>query len=67
MKTRYKRIHVQWRDVMLEIGDLKMEKEYWQFKQAHKTMSDNRCAWNILKRYYSTTALAQLRFKYGEM
>lgn len=62
---KVRRKHVHWYDVLFEIGDLKMCADFWLFKQSHQKWSNDRIAWNILKRYYSTTTLAQMRYEYG--
>ena len=65
LSVKVRRKHVQWRDLMLDLNNPEMEADYWKFKQDHKKMSANRVAYNILKRYYSTTTIAGMRYDYG--
>lgn len=59
---RVRRPHVEWRSLMLDLNNPKIEESYWLFKQSHLSMSDNRCAYNVLKTYYSTTSLDRVRW-----
>lgn len=59
---RVRRPRVEWRSLMLDLNNPQIEMDYWKFKQAHLKMSDNRCAYNVLKTYYSTTSLDRVRW-----
>lgn len=60
-----KRKKVNWRDVMLDINRPDIEADFLLMLQNHPKMSVNRIAWNVLKRYYSTTTILLMRFEYG--
>lgn len=64
MKDKVKRKQVDWYQALFNLEDLKISEDYWLFKSSHPDMSKNRCAYNILKRYYSTTAMISYR-KFG--
>lgn len=66
MKDKVKRKHFNWYEFLLNTGDLEWSASFWKFKQLHKTMSNNRCAYNILKTYYSTTSMRYIR-EFGEL
>lgn len=59
---KVKRKHIQWNEVRLELGDPAVDASYYLLKTKRPNMSDNRCAWNALKKHYSTTALTRYRF-----
>ena len=59
---KVKRRHCDWYSKLLEIGDLKMSEDFWLMKSKHPLMSNNRIAYNVLKRYYSTTTLTAMRY-----
>lgn len=65
VRKKVKRPHVNWYDVLLDIGDLRLSEQFWVFKFKHLSWSNNRCAWNVLKSNYSTTALRRYRFLGG--
>lgn len=56
-KIKVKRKHVDWKNKLFSLGDPKIQQEYYGFLSAHKDMSENRCAYNVLKRYFSPTTL----------
>lgn len=62
MKKQVKRPRVNWYEVLCDLGDLEIEGQFWLFKTDHKNWSNNRIAYNVLKKNYSTTALRKYRF-----
>lgn len=62
-----KRPSVNWYEKLCSLEDLELSKEFWLFKSLHKNMSDNRCAYNVLKKHYSTTALNNVRWLGAEL
>lgn len=56
-----KRVKVNWYQVYLDICTMDMQVYFYRLLQAHPTMSKNRIAYNVLKSYYSTTALDEIR------
>lgn len=59
---RVKRPHVKWNDVRLEIGDQAVDADFYRLLTKHPTMSRDRVAYNALKKHYSTTTLARIRW-----
>lgn len=59
---KVKRPSIQWNDVRLDLCNPKLDEVYFKLKTKHPKMSDNRCAYNALKHYYSTTDLARYRW-----
>lgn len=57
-----KRPRVHWVQVIKSIGDPYLLQYYFNYLEQHRRMSCNRCAWNVLKLHYSTTALANFRY-----
>lgn len=62
MKNKVKRRKVDWREFLRDQGNLEMEGQFWLMVQKHPRMSKNRIAYNVLRRYYSTTSLLRVRF-----
>lgn len=62
-----KRRFVDWYQLLLDIGDFEQSQDFWALKQKHPSMSNNRVAYNVLKRYYSTTAIAYVRLNGGNL
>lgn len=58
---KVRRKHVDWKKCLDDREDTMLNLEFLKFKQCHPTMSDNRCAYNVLKTYYSTTAMLKYR------
>ena len=58
-----------WFDIMWYLGMYKKESEllvrFGELRSKWPTMSKNRVAYYVLKKYYSTTAMKCLRFLYG--
>ena len=60
--SKVKRPHVLWYEVLRNKEDLLLERDFWLLKTKHPKMSNNRIAWNVLKKHYSTTALNRVRY-----
>lgn len=60
---KVKRKHVDWNKARLDLADPKIDADFFLFLQQHPGMSKNRCAYNVLKRYYSTTAMLRYRLE----
>ena len=65
--SKYCRRHykVVWYDVYCEIRSLEMDQHFYLLAQKHPGMSFNRVAYNTIKKFYSTTAINELRAQYG--
>lgn len=59
---KVKRPHVNWYQILFDLEDPDIKSRYMLFLCRHKTMSPNRIAYNVLKRYYSTTSLNRVRW-----
>lgn len=51
----YKRMQVKWHDLIIKEGDESLKVMFYDYVRSHSYMSANRCAYNVLKKYYSTT------------
>lgn len=51
----YKRMQVKWYEMILSEGDESLKVMFYDYFDSHPYMSKNRCAYNVLKKYYSTT------------
>ena len=60
-KLKCKRHHVHWKDKLLNLENEDIWLDFFMFRKAHPGMSEDRCAYNVLKRRYSTTALDYVR------
>lgn len=60
-----KRIRVKWYEVYSVIRSEKTDKDFYMLLQKHPRMSLDRVAYYTIKRNYSTTAVLEMRFKYG--
>lgn len=58
---KVKRQHVDWYKLLFDLEDLKLSEQYWLFRSKHKRLSENRCAYYVLKKNYSTTLLEKYR------
>lgn len=52
---------VDWRELIFSLHWRELSEAYQLFKNAHPSMSINRCAYNVLKSFYSTTTMAYFR------
>lgn len=59
---KVKRPSVKWHDLLMDLEDWFIESRFLIFLSKHPGMSKNRCAYNVLKRYYSTTSLNRVRW-----
>lgn len=59
---KVKRKRVDWYQVYLDLNDPDMSVQFYLLLQKHPKMSFNRVAYNVLKRYYSTTAMTRYRY-----
>lgn len=59
---KVKRKTVDWYSVYCELCDPDIDRDFYLFVQDHPKMSLNRCAYNVLKKHYSTTAMTRFRF-----
>lgn len=59
---RVRRPSCNWFQMMNDQEDARFSVWYWKLKSKHPKMSDNRIAFNVLKRYYSTTSLNRVRW-----
>ena len=57
-----KRPRVDWVKTLKEVGDVKLIYFYYHYLECHSRMSPNRCAFNVLKLHYSTTAIKNYRY-----
>lgn len=60
--VKVKRRRVDWKKAMDHLGDTRVSARFWALRTKHPSMSVNRCAYNALRNYYSTTAM--LRYRY---
>lgn len=51
----YKRKQVKWYELINNCLDLTLQDNFKSYLLSHPYMSENRCAYNVLKKYYSTT------------
>ena len=66
VKVRKNRI--KWNDLIFAFENPYMEAKFYEYMTRHKNISRNRCAYNFLKTYYSTTLMRRIRIsfeKYG--
>lgn len=59
---KVKRPAVNWFELLKFSGDLRFSYDFWTLKAKRPNMSDNRIAYNVLKKYYSTTSLNRVRW-----
>ena len=57
-----KRPRIDWYEVLSDIGDMRQSEDFYRLLSKHPKMSFNRIAYNVLRKYYSTTALARKRW-----
>lgn len=62
-----KRPHVHWYALLNSLEDMRLSQSFWLFKSNHKKWSNDRCAWQVLKRYYSLNSLRRVRFGLSEL
>ena len=63
------RKRVNWFDILQKIGSPEMMDQFFSLSRKlrkGKYMSGNRCAYCVLKKYYSTTTIDELYTKIGE-
>lgn len=58
---KVKRKHVNWKNVLDSLENTEINLAFLSFKSKHPLMSVNRCAYNVLRKYYSTTAMLKYR------
>lgn len=56
---KVKRVRINWFKVLDNIEDKELWRRFYAFKYRHPTMSDNRIAYYVIKRSYSTTTLTR--------
>lgn len=59
---KVKRKRVDWYRILLDEHCIAMDEDFWAMKSRHPFMSNNRIAYNVLKRYHSTTTLQYIRY-----
>lgn len=59
---KVKRPHVNWYQILFDLDDPDIKSRFMIFLCDHKTMSRNRIAYNVLKRYYSANSLNRVRW-----
>ena len=62
------RKRVDWFDLLQKVGTSDMMEQFFSISRKlrkGKSMSKNRCAYNVLKSYYSTTTIDELCEKLG--
>lgn len=52
-----KKRRIKWREIIFHLHRFDISSSFDLFRSSHKDMSINRCAYNVLKTYYSTTAM----------
>ena len=57
LKDKVKKKRIDWRQVVFFLGRQDLYISYQLFRNAHLDMSINRCAYYVLKTYYSPTTL----------
>ena len=55
---KVKKVRIKWREVIFNLHRREISEAFDLFRVGHPDMSINRCAYNVLKTYYSPTALA---------
>lgn len=58
---KVRRKHVDWKKAIDDLQIPHLTAAYLAFRSSHPLMSVNRCAYNVLKKYYSTTAMLKYR------
>ena len=58
---KVKRKSVNWKKCLDDHENTDMNLAYLAFRSSHPSMSVNRCAYNVLRKYYSTTAMLKYR------
>lgn len=56
-KNKVKKKRIDWRDVIFHLHRRSLSEAYTLFRSVHPKMSSSRCAYYVLKTYYSTTLL----------
>ena len=70
MKDKVKKKRIKWTEVLSQVYEYKTDNVLWSrymvFRTQHPDMSLNRCAYYVLKSYYSTIALRQCKKDFYE-
>lgn len=63
------RIRIVWKKVLFDTMSDELHRRFYCFKYSHPEMSENRCAYYVIKKSYSTTALQRfvdhVHFNFG--
>lgn len=62
VQKKVKRPRIDWYQVMRDIGDPRMDADFYLLWKRMHFGSKSRVAYNVLKRYYSTTSLENFRW-----
>lgn len=66
LKDKVKKQRIKWNEILYQLNDNELWRLYMVFRQQHIGMSLNRCAYYVLKSYYSTIALRKCKAEFLE-
>lgn len=64
MKDKVKKRNISWREVIFQLHNFDISRDYTLFRARHPKMSVNRAAYNVLKTYCSTFSMRYMRNMY---
>lgn len=64
MKDKVKPRRISWREVIFQLHNFDISRDFDLFRAKHPNMSINRCAYNVLKTYCSTASMRFMRNYY---